>query len=139
MSAAYAPREGSVAAKVIAFLAANPQRKLTKENIADKFGCASVSVSTLMRPLIDAGMVATEKTGNAYVYSHPEPTEPEQPGDGKLQIASWSDGDVLVKGHTENQNGSITLSRDQLQQLIAHVTTPHIALPGDRLQHAAGA
>jgi hypothetical protein len=31
-------------------------------------------------------------------------------------------------GHQENEDGSITFSRTQLQQLLTFVTTPHLVL-----------
>ena len=139
MSRAYKPRAGSKITQVLAFLEANPQRTLSKTDIVDMFGANPTNVATLMRPAVAAGALEAEKVSGAFVYRLPQPAEPAPAGDGQLQIANWNDGDVVVKGHTENQGGSVTFSHAQLRQLVEHVTTPHLALPVDRLQHAASA
>ncbi len=137
--APYQPRPGSVLTKVLDYLAANPQATLTKEDIAAAYGCASVSVAALLRPAIKAGLITVRREGLASIYglgAGTAPTAEPEPA-GPLQIATWNDGDVLVKGHIENVDGTITFSRAQIQQLITHVTTPHIALPAARVQPAA--
>ena len=57
MSATYTPREGSVASKVIQFLAANPDEQLDADLIAAKCDCDRRNVHTLLGPAVQACML----------------------------------------------------------------------------------
>jgi hypothetical protein len=126
MSDGYTPREGSIAKQVIdALESGDVGSSITAAQVAADYGCTATSVSTALKPAVDAGLLVATKEGRCTHWSLPEPGEP---GDGRLQIANHSDGDVTVKGHGENTDGSITFTGAQIRQLLEHVTTPHIAL-----------
>lgn len=71
--------------------------------------------------------VIAHQDGHSYVFSLPEPTTASEPGDA-LQIASYSDGDVSVAGGVPCEDGAVMYSRSQIEQLVRHVTAPHIVL-----------
>jgi hypothetical protein len=121
-----APR-GSIAQAAVAYLEAHPSiESITTADLAEALGIAKNNISTQMRIGVDAGSLVREKVGNTLVYSLAAPAAPT---DGPLEIASFSDGDLSFKGGCALEDGGVMLTRTQLQQLIAHVTTPHIALP----------
>lgn len=63
--AAYQPREGSIAWRVIRFLAANPDESLTADDAGIKFECASSAVHTSLGPAVLAGVLTrTEDLGS---------------------------------------------------------------------------
>lgn len=66
--AAYQPREGSIAWRVIGFLTANPDESLTADDAGIKFECSSSAVHTSLGPAVLAGVL----------------TRTEDPGSGEL-------------------------------------------------------
>jgi hypothetical protein len=142
--AEYTPRATSLAGKVIDYLEGNPGAKLTRDDIGKRFATNPKTVAALMRPAVDAGLVRTEKEGNANVYCALEDAPPQEPGDGKLNITTYADGDVGIGGLIVAEDGSVLITREQLQQLFSHVTTPHVvftmptqAVPGALASTAA--
>ncbi len=132
---AYTPREGTIPAKVVAFLSTKPEGyAMSSSEISTQFECTSVS--TVLRKAVEAGLLTTTKHGNAFTYSLADAPEPR---DGTLQIGSWSDGDVTVIGGTPNGDNSITYTRAQIQQLLLHVTVPHIPALGEQSMPKAAA
>lgn len=123
MTPEYAPREGSIPHKVIEHLKRlEPEAMITSAEIVELFN-AGAGMSTQLRKCVDAGLLVAQRSGRSMAYSLPPPTEPS---DGKLVIASWSDGDVMVRGGQAGDDGSVVYTREQMDQLVKHVTQPHI-------------
>jgi hypothetical protein len=119
----YTPREGTTAHTIIEWLRKQPAgTAMSGAELDEKLKVNFSSAS--LKPAIEAGVIDAVKQGRGYVFSL---AAPPQPSDGKLTIGSWSDGDVTVEGGTPNEDGSVTYTRQQLQQLVLHVTTPHLA------------
>lgn len=64
----YAPQQGSVAWKVIEFLTTNPEEELNRDDIAAKFDAAPLSVHTLLRPSVEAGLLKRVELEDELVY-----------------------------------------------------------------------
>jgi hypothetical protein len=127
MSDGYTPPRNSTAEKVLAHLATHPD-PLTAHEIANLCGCKNTSVGKNLQAAIDAGALVREKAGRlGMVYALPGEPGETPPRDGKLTIACWSDGDIAVRGGVVCADDSVTYTREQVQQLINHVTKPHIA------------
>jgi hypothetical protein len=127
----YRPPSGSTAQSVIAHLEKHGGT-LDGEQIAKKFGGEARNVSTCLRKAVEAGLLSAERAGQRFVWSLPT-KQPQAAAEvataPPLLIANYNDGDVVVSGHTENKDGSVTYTRSQVEQFIAHVTRPHIVLP----------
>lgn len=125
--AAYTPREGTIPAKVIEHLQAQPEGTvITTAEITELFG-TSTGVTTNMHKAVEAGLVLAQKVGRNTGYSLP-PAPPE-PG-GPLVITAWTDGDVVVTGAQVSDDGTIVFTRSQIEQLVRQVTQPHVRLMG---------
>lgn len=69
-AAIYEPRTNSKTAKVLAFFQANRDETLTADDIADKFGLVRSNVHTVLRPALDAQLLARDRDHfGDYVYS----------------------------------------------------------------------
>ena len=69
-AAMYEPRSNSKTAKVLAFFQANRDETLTADDIADKFGLVRNNVHTVLRPALDAQLLARDRDHfGDYVYS----------------------------------------------------------------------
>jgi hypothetical protein len=129
----YRPPAGSTAEAVVDHLQKHGGT-LDGEQIAKKFGGIARNVSTCLRKAVEAGILVADREGQRYVWSLPTSQPDAQEDDERLEIANYNDGDVVVIGGTENKDGSVTYTRKQVEQFIAHVTTPHIVLPAAREQ-----
>lgn len=130
MTRPYKPHAGSTARKVIDHLTKHGG-EITRDQVAKKFGVEKPAhITSLLRNAIKHGLLKTARTGNgATVFTMPPPSGSEAPAkNAPLLIGVWSDGDVSVRGGTENEDGSVTYTRAQVQQLLAHVTQPHTGL-----------
>lgn len=126
---AYVPRKGTMTAKIVDYLTEHPDEELDRDEIAAKFkDVSAVSVTSLLNNAAKRGVLRVQMRGMRNAYSAPGPAEPEEPSDGKLQIATYSDGDVSVHGGQLCDDGQVMYTRVQIEQLIARVTTPHITL-----------
>lgn len=67
----YAPREGSVAWRVIEFLTTNPDESLSAEEVSIKFGCGRTSVHSSLGPAAATGALkrAKDLKGGKLVYT----------------------------------------------------------------------
>jgi hypothetical protein len=126
MSDAYTPREGTLPALVIEHLESQEAGyQVDNAYIVENLGGNKSSVATQLRKALEAGLLVAEKSGKGWVYSLPEAPAP---ADGPLEIATYTDGDVEVCGMATTDNG-VMFTRKQLQQLVEHLTTPHVKLP----------
>ncbi len=126
MSAEYVPREGSVAAQVLAHLHTLPAgSRILARDLAAAIGIDGKGLSTFLRKAIDAGQLVQEGGGTLSSYGLPAPAHP---GDGKLVIATFSDGDVSVLGGVLANDGSTMYTREQMTQLVAQMTRPHVPI-----------
>ncbi|GKS85570.1 hypothetical protein AVMA1855_15480 [Acidovorax sp. SUPP1855] len=86
MSAAYTPRENSVAWKVTQFLQAHPDEKLDADLIAAKCDCDRRNVHTLLGPAVQASLLvrAEDNESGELIYRAGKVAlnPPEQPGSG---------------------------------------------------------
>lgn len=108
-AAAYQPREGSVAWKVIEFLTTNPEESLTADDASAKFDVSAKAVHSSLGPAVRAGVLTrTEdpdsgdlvyRRGNGVPANEPTPTPdavgvaiagplPHRRGDGYLDTAA---------------------------------------------------
>lgn len=126
MTTEYSPREGTKAHLALEYFQANPGARLTTGEVAAELDIAPAGLSTQLLPLVDNGLLGADKNGRGYIYFLPKPSPAN---DGKLQIASWADGDVSVEGGTATESG-VLYTREQIQQLVDHVTRPHTDLSG---------
>jgi hypothetical protein len=125
-------RESTTAYKVIEFLKGKPAgTTIDTKTISTRFDCKNPS--SAMKKAVDAGMVVGERVGQRIAYALPEP---DAPADGALLIASYSDGDVSIKGGAAQDDGSVVYTREQLSQLFTQITTPHLVLPPVTAQEA---
>lgn len=122
-------RPGTKPHKAVEYFAAHPKKRLTRDELANAIGVPPAGLSTALLPAIEAGLLGGEKSGRGYTYFAPEPAEPPAATDGKLDIVTYADGDVGVSGMAITDEGTV-FTREQLLQLITHVTTPHVKLPG---------
>lgn len=130
MNDGYTPRAGTIAQQVIEHLESGQAgSSMSAAEIANEFDCTVTSVSTALKQAVEAGALVTAKEGRHTYWSLPEQETPAAPDDGRLQIASWNDGDVMVRGGGIGDDGSVTYTREQILQLFQHVTVPHIAIP----------
>jgi len=87
--------------------------------LCEALGIGPGSLSTLIRPAVRAGLIWRTGRGNAVVYSVPrqtdEPAADEEPP--PFNLALWLDGDLTICGVTANDNGTVVLTRDQVEQL----------------------
>lgn len=127
MTKQYTPRVGTLPFNVIAHLTEHGGTLSTGE-IVDRFSAKATGVATQLRPSIKAGLLSVERTGpnRESTYSLAEPGTPQQGADEPLTIANWSDGDVVVGGGQLNENDTVTYTRKQIEQLVLHVTRPHV-------------
>lgn len=124
--AGYTPRKDSTAVRAIEFMKTQPAgTPFTPGELAEGIGAAKAGMATQLRKAIDAGLVLAGRAGNQSTYSLP--VEPE-PGDGSIGITTYDDGDVQVTGLSQTDEG-VMFTREQLQQLVTHVITPHVVLP----------
>jgi hypothetical protein len=128
VSGDYTPRDGTAAARIIAYLRDHPTQAYRSADLAEACDVPLTSFGSGVKPLVDAGMVAREGKGVATTYSLGEPTEPPPPGDGKLLIALYDDGDVSIVGGTPLENGGVMYTRGQMEQLLRQLTEPHVKL-----------
>jgi hypothetical protein len=127
----YRPPAGSTAEAVVAYLKKNGGT-LDGEQIAKKFGGVARNVSTCLRKAVEADLLVAEREGQRYVWSLPANQPTAEADDEPLEIANYNDGDVVVLGGTQNENGSVTYSRKQVEQFIDHLTRPHVVLPAPK-------
>ena len=117
---------GALSQALVALLQRKPPgTRLDAQAIATAPKVPRVSVSSGAVPALKAGTVVREKEGNGYVYLLAPP--PPKAAGGALQLAAYSDGDVVVTGGVLNTDNSVTFSRAQLQQLFAFCNTPYLA------------
>jgi hypothetical protein len=127
MSDAYTPREGTLPALVIAHLESQEAGyQVDNAYIVENLGGNKSSVATQLKKALVAGLLVAEKSGKGWVYSLPEAPAPTN---GKLDIVTYADGDVGVSGMAITEDGAV-FTREQLVQLLTHVTTPHVQMPG---------
>ena len=61
----YTPRAGSVPARVLEFLTANPDELLTTGDVAAKFDCGRLSVRSLLSNAVEAGLLTRKEDAEA--------------------------------------------------------------------------
>lgn len=133
MSDGYTPRAGTTAEKIMEFLATQPaDAAFTAQELEAKLKIKHAAMC--LHKAIEAGTVTATKRGRVNLFSL---AAPPQPSDGKLTIGNWSDGDVTVCGVQINEDDSVTFTRDQILQLLQHVTLPHVATSAVALAGAA--
>lgn len=65
----YHPQAHSLAGQVLAFFRANPDEELSVDDMAGKFGVNRKNIHTLLRPALDASLLARERNDEAeYIY-----------------------------------------------------------------------
>lgn len=134
MTDTFTPRAGSLAQRLIDHLTTQPPgTAMSSSEIKEAFD-VSANVATNLRTAVLGGALECERVGSSFSYSLPPPSEAAAAPDGKLQIATWSDGDVSVTGAQVNADSSVQFTRAQIEQLLRHCTIPHVALkPGGAL------
>lgn len=141
----YQPAEGSHAARAVALLAEHGP--LHGFQLAEKLGVPSKNVGPLLVHPLKHGLVV--KTGRQKMARYSTPGDTRTPvkaiellldsratapaAAGELTISAWSDGDVCIAGPALRYSfdgevpTGVTLSPQQIQQLVAFVTRPMVA------------
>jgi len=122
MLTSYAPRAGTIPARVIQHLTAKGG-KINAAQIAQLFGANPASVATLLKLSVEAGLLNASKAGVAYEWSLPDGVVTQSamadPAD-QLVITAWPDGEITLKGYTPNADDGITLSPGQIARIAMH-------------------
>lgn len=119
----YTPREGTIAARVLAHLQGLPAgTKLLTAELAAALGIDASSISASCAPAVEHGTLERTGEGRRMYYAVPEAAEAADPG-GPLTITSDSAGDVWFEGATVHENGCVLLNKIQLRQLVKYATT----------------
>lgn len=145
----YQPAEGSQAARAIAILAEHGP--LHAWQLAEKLGVPSKNIGPLLVHPIKHGLVVKSGRQKTSTYSTPgdhrakavddiarqldgDAPAPSEPL-AELTISAWSDGDVVIAGpglrYSFDDNAfvsGVTLSHQQMQQLVAFVKRPMVAV-----------
>jgi hypothetical protein len=73
----YTPQRNGVAERVVAFFRDNPDEELTRADIVAKFDCKAASVDVMLRPAVDAGLLAKHRERGRHMVwrssTQPEP------------------------------------------------------------------
>ena len=134
MSATYAPKPGSVADRATRYLAAyglttavELARALEMPSTQNLLPCieAAIRHGRIRRVKVDGRVYLQADDGVVSVVAEPsEPAEsgPEDDDDDAAEaptfnLALWLDGDLTICGVTANENGTVVLTRDQVEQL----------------------
>jgi hypothetical protein len=104
----------------------------TTEELAGLAGIDKRAVATTMRVAVREEKLFAQKRGRATYYSltsfevgDAAPEEDAEPV--PFNAALWADGDLVVYGAQANEDGSVTLKRDQVaavKRLISWVPAP---------------
>lgn len=66
----YTPRAGSLPGKMTGFFAANPDEELMLDDIVEKFDVTRNNIHTLLKPAVDAGLLARAKNDDGeHIYT----------------------------------------------------------------------
>ena len=72
MNKPYTPRADSLPSQVIGYFTNNPKSALLLEEITDLFDCVRGNIHTILRPAVEAGMLARKQNDDGdYVYYLP--------------------------------------------------------------------
>jgi hypothetical protein len=137
----YTPQPGTIPHRAIAFLEKQPPgTDLAAAVICEDLGVDTNSFSVRMKLAREAGLVRTRKEGRLLFWGLGDGTPDLQPRDQdereeapapaatpEFNAALWADGDLVIYGAQENEDGSITLSPEQLaivKRLVAWSPVP---------------
>lgn len=108
-------RKDGLAAKAIAHLQSlEAGTRMSSEDLAAAIGYAGPSFAQIMNAARNGGDIVAEREGKGLVWSLPEPEDDSEPA---FNAALWADGDLVVYGAQQNEDGSITLNREQLVKI----------------------
>jgi hypothetical protein len=100
----YTPQRNGVAERVVAFFRDNPDEELTRADIVAKFDCKAASVDVMLRPAVDAGLLAKHRErGRHMVWRSSTPPEPIP------QLRPEPPFTAHLNGAAANGNGSIPI------------------------------
>jgi len=136
----YQPREGSVAARALESLQANPSAALSTVDVAAQFGTQVSAVQSNLRSLVEHGLLRAWRSDDArstwryalaseddlaqaeqQVQQEPQ-GEPENTLEG-FQAALYSDGELFLRGIqvTDADAGDVVLNKAQADALIEYL------------------
>ncbi|WP_372826504.1 hypothetical protein [Polaromonas sp.] len=129
MTTSYTPRDGSIPARVIQHLQTKGG-SISAAQIAKKFDANPASVATLLKKSVEAGLLKATKNGNAfewslgtgqYIAGTLSTTLPATPyTEDIMVISAWPDGDITLQGLDPNEDGSVTLTPEQIERIAVH-------------------
>jgi hypothetical protein len=123
----------SIPARAVAYLKTlEAGARVSSKDIAEAIGYAGTSLAQLLRAARDAGEIASEGNRRTTVWFLPDGAEggeetEEDDAPVEFNAALWADGDLVIYGAQANEDGSITLNREQLatvKRLIAWSPAP---------------
>jgi hypothetical protein len=123
-------KEDGIPARAIAYLQTlEAGARVSSKDIAEAIGYAGTSLAQLLKAARDAGEIASEGNRRTTVWFLPDAGEESEEDDAPVEFnaALWADGDLVIYGAQANEDGSITLNREQLatvKRLIAWSPAP---------------
>ncbi len=121
----YTPR-GNVKAILDGMAEKDAALEWSSDEVAGLVGMDRKGLSQTLKAAIREGALHAEKRGRATFYSL-TPFEQEQPEAVEFNAALYLDGDVVIYGAQANEDGSFTLTAEQLAKLKKLVTWSPVA------------
>lgn len=112
----YEPR-GAVKAIIEAMRAQAPDLEWSTEEIANAAGIDKGAVSSTLRVAVREQALFSERRGRCAVYSLTSFEQEEQQEPVPFNAAYWADGDVVLYGLPEMEDGGVLLSAENLAKL----------------------
>ncbi len=113
---AYIPK-GHVKTILDGMAAQDPGLEWSTEEVAALAGIHKNAVTSTLRTAGAHGLVFTDKRGRNTFYSLTTFVTEEPEEAPEFKAALWSDGDLVVYGAQANEDGSFTVTRDQLAEV----------------------
>jgi DNA-binding transcriptional ArsR family regulator len=94
----------------------SPELEWTAQELADLAGIDRLTVSSTLRVAVKNEAVYAQRKGREFVYSlTPYEVEAEEPAEPvKFSAAMWDDGDLVIYGAQQTDDGGVLLSKEQL-------------------------
>ncbi|MGE0329722.1 MAG: hypothetical protein AB7P37_03405 [Ramlibacter sp.] len=127
----YSPREGSVPARLIELLQAQPTRSIAKDQAAKALGINPKGISAQLQRAMSAGLILSTREGpeRRWMFALPASTTTSSEAT-LLEIYLYPDGDISFTGAGVSEAGEVLLTPAQQRQLVRRLCLPLIPLEG---------
>lgn len=115
----YVPRAGSIPARAVEHLQTlDAGSAVSTTDLAALLGADPTSMSACLNAARRHGAIDARRDGRGLVWFLPEEDTTEEDAEPvPFNAALWSDGDLVIYGAQANEDGSVTLSAEQVAQV----------------------